>query len=125
MNLKKCFYVPDDLFFSKMYPDNCPRGKSPPSLNYPRTITKSINIFFFAIKIDIFKICFKSLVFPKYNAVILRFEIVSDLNFECNTKFYRLDLVASFSIYQNMSVMNFPFTNFFFFLTATNVLATS
>ena len=52
-----------------------------------------ITIFFAIIKYILFKIYFKSLV--------LRFEIVIDKTFSVLQVFYCLDLVASFSNYQN------------------------
>ena len=83
--------------------------------------------YFFAITKDtvLFKIYLKSLVFSEQNAVVLSFEIVSDIKAQYNTSFYRLDLVPSFSNYQNMSMLWFHFYYFFRFLTATNALATS
>ena len=48
-------------------------------------------------------------LFSKQNAVVLIFEIVSDINFQCNTTFYHLDFVASFSNYQNMPMLWFYF----------------
>ena len=66
--------------------------------------------FFFAITKDIvlFKIYFKSLVFPQQNAVFLRFEIVSDIsvqNFQCNTSYYHLDIAASFFNYTKIPLL--------------------
>ena len=80
--------------------------------------------YFFAITKDtvLFKIYLKSL---EQNAVVLSFEIVSDIKTQRNTSLYRLDLVPSFSNHQNMSMLWFHFYYFFRFLTATNALATS
>ena len=46
MNLKKCFVCLMTYIFQNVSGQLPPR-KIPPSLNYPRTITKGINIFFF------------------------------------------------------------------------------
>ena len=68
------------------------------SVNAERFFGEFENVFmclmaFFLLlkKAVLCKVYFKSLVFLKQNAVVLRFKIVSDTNF------YRLDLVASFS----------------------------
>ena len=74
---------------------------------------------FFAIKIDIFKICLKSIVFPKYNAV----KWLKTLN--VTPSFTALILLLLFQFIKICLCYGFTFTNFFFFLTATNVLATS
>ena len=85
--------------------------------------------YFFAITKDlvVFKIYLKSLVFSKLNAVALRFDIVMTQNGkECNTSLYCLDLAAFFlQIIKVHQCCGFTFTNFLFFLTVTNALATS
>ena len=54
--------------------------------------------YFFAITKDIFKIYFKSLVFSKQNAVVLRFDIVSDKSFSVTPVFTALILLPLFQI---------------------------
>ena len=70
--------------------------------------------YFFAIIKDIFKIYFKSLAFSKqcssYEIWYCQWQI-----FQCNTSFYRLDLVASFSNYRNTSMLWFYFYYFLCF----------
>ena len=107
-------------------PEENPPPPPPPFVELSNNHHKRHKHIFFAIKIDIFKICFKSLVFPKYNAVILRFEIVSDLKLWMKHQVLPpWSCCFFFNLSKYVYVMNFPFTNFFFFLTATNVLATS
>ena len=66
--------------------------------------------YFFAITKDIlFKIYFKSLVFSKQNAVVLRFDIVSDKSFNVTPVFTALSLLPLFSNYQNTSMLWFYF----------------
>ena len=77
---------------------------------------------FFFLLLVLFKIYFR-----KLNSEIWDFQWQ---NFECNTSFYRLDLVTSFSNYQNRSMLWFycywlQCCGFFCFLTASNALATS
>ena len=134
LNLKKCFYVIDDLFFSitrdinKRYPDNYPRGKSPlppPSLNYPRTIIKGINIFFCYQNRHI-KNLFQKLSISKIQCS--SFEI-----WDCQwlktlsltPGFTALILLLLFQFIKICLCYRFTFTHFFFFLTATSVLASS
>ena len=81
--------------------------------------------YFFAITKDIFKIYFKSLVFSKQNAVVLRFDIVSDKSFSVTPVFTTLILLPLFLIIKTPQCCGFTFINFFFFLLATNVLVTS
>ena len=82
--------------------------------------------YFFANTKDIlFKIYFKSLVFSKQNAVVLRFDIVSDKSFSVTPVFTTLILLPLFLIIKTPQCCGFTFINFFFFLLATNVLVTS
>ena len=71
------------------------------------------------------KICFKSLIFSKQNAVVLRFEIVSDKSFSVTPVFTTLILLPLFQIIKTPQCCGFIFTNFLFFLMATNALVTS
>ena len=60
--------------------------------------------YFFAITKDIlFKIYFKSLVFSKQNAVVLRFDIVSDKSFSVTPVFTALILLPLFQIIKNLN----------------------
>ena len=81
--------------------------------------------YFFAITKDIFKIYFKSLVFSKQNAVVLRFDIVSDKSFSVTPVFTTLILLPLFQIIKTPQCCGFPFTNFLFFLMAASALVTS
>ena len=83
-------YVPDDLFF----------------LLSQNTV--------------LFKICFKSLVYSKQNAVVLRFEIFSDIKLSVAPVFTTLILLGFFQIIKIYHCCSFTFTNFFLFLTDTN-----
>ena len=82
-------------------------------------------IFLLSRKTLLFKIYFKSLVYSKQNAVVLRFEIVSDIKLSVTPVFTVLILLFFFSSYQNTSMSWFHFYYFFLFLTATNALAAS
>ena len=88
-------YVPDDLFF----------------LLSQNTV--------------LFKICFKSLVYSKQNAVVLRFEIFSDIKLSVTPVFTVWILLLFFQVIKIRQCFGFPFTIFFFFLMATNALAAS
>ena len=84
-------------------------------------------LFFFLLsqKRVLFKIYFKSLVYSKQNAVVLRFEIVSDIKLSVTPVFTALMLLLFFQIIQIHQCCGFTFTNFFLFLLATNALAAS
>ena len=84
-----------------------------------------IDDLFFAITKDIFKIYFKSLVFSKLNAVVLRFEIASDKSFSLTPVFTTLILLPLFQIIKTPQCCCFTLTNFLFFLMANNALVTS
>ena len=82
--------------------------------------------YFFANTKDIlFKIYFKSLVFSKQNAVVLRFDIVSDKSFSVTPVFTALILLPLFQIIKTPQCCGFTFTNFLFFVMATKALVTS
>ena len=80
--------------------------------------------YFFAITKDIFKIYFKSLVFSKQNAVVLRFDIVSDKSFSVTPVFTTLMLLLFFKLSRHLNVVVLLLL-IFFFLMATNALVTS
>ena len=60
--------------------------------------------YFFTIKKDmLFKIYFKSLVFSKQNAVVLRFDIVSDKSFSVTPVFTALILFLVFKLSKHLN----------------------
>ena len=91
----KCLYVPDDLLF-------CYQKRQ----YYSRSI-------------------YKSLVYSKQNAVVLRFEIVRDIKIFITPVSTTLILLLFFQIIKIRQCCSFTFTIFFLFLTATNALAAS
>ena len=82
----KCLYVPDDLFF------------------------------LLSQKAVLFKIYFKSWVYSKQNAAVLRFEIVSDIKLSVIPVFYCLDLVAFFKLSKYVNFVVSLLLIFSFFL---------
>ena len=72
--------------------------------------------YFFAITKDIFKIYFKSLVFSKQNAVVLRFDIVSDKSFSVTPVFTALILLPLFQIIKTPQWRGFTLLILMFFL---------
>ena len=113
---------------NKRYPDNRPRGKSPPSptlLNYPTTITKGINIFFCYQNRHIQNL-FQKLSISKIQCSSFEIWDCQWLKTSSVTPgFTALILLLLFQFIKICLCYGFTFTNFFFFLTATNVLATS
>ena len=82
-------------------------------------------IFLLSRKTLLFKIYFKSLVYSKQNAVVLRFEIVSDIKLSVTPVFTALILLHFFQIIKILHCCGFTFTICFLFLMATNALAAS
>ena len=83
--------------------------------------------YFFAITRDIvlFKIYFKSSVFSKQKAVVLRFEVVSDMKLSVWSFLLPWSCCFFLKLSKHINVAVLLLLFFFFFLTATNVLATS
>ena len=73
-------------------------------------------IFLLSQKTVLFKICFKSWVYSKQNAAVLRFEIVSDIKLSVTPVFYCLDLVAFFKLSKYVNFVVSLLLIFSFFL---------
>ena len=73
-------------------------------------------IFLLSQKTVLFKIYFKSLVYSKQNAAVLRFEIVSDIKLSVIPVFYCLDLVAFFRLSKYVNFVVSVLLIFSFFL---------
>ena len=73
-------------------------------------------IFLLSQKAVLFKIYFKSWVYSKQNAAVLRFEIVSDIKLSVIPVFYCLDLVAFFKLSKYVNFVVSLLLIFSFFL---------
>ena len=72
--------------------------------------------FLLSQKTVLFKIYFKSLIYSKQNAVVLRFEIVSDIKLSVTPVFTVLILLLFFQVIKIRQCRGFTFTIFSFFL---------
>ena len=79
--------------------------------------------FLLSQKTVLFKSYFKSFVYSKQNAAVLRFEIFCGIKLSVTPVFTALILLLFFQIIKIRQCCGFTFTIFFLFLTAINVNA--